>query len=63
MPTVHEQSAENDLVQIKDLVAKLYLNLNVQEHEKQKENEILNKLDTLRAEIEPLEKVFLLINL
>jgi hypothetical protein len=50
-------SGEKQLEMLRDLVAKLYLELNIEEHDKQKEIEILKKIETLKTELEPLEKV------
>lgn len=50
-------SSETQIEMLRDLVTKLYLDLNIEEHEKQKEIEILKKIETLRSELAPLEKV------
>ncbi len=43
--------------EIKSLVSKLYVAMNIDESEKNKEESILKKIDTLKIELEPLDKV------
>lgn len=57
LPTPAEVvTGEKQIEMLRDLVAKLYLELNVEEHDKQKEIEILKNIETLKTELEPLEK-------
>ncbi len=51
-----ETQAGNDLENIKKLVSKLYLHLNVEQFEDKREQEILKELEVLKNELEPLEK-------
>ncbi len=51
-----EVQANNDLEDIKKLVSKLYLHLNVEHFEDKREQEILKELEVLKNELEPLEK-------
>jgi hypothetical protein len=48
---------KNDLEEIRQLVSKLYLHLNVEQFESEREEKILKKLELLKSELEPLEKV------
>ncbi len=48
---------QNDIDGIKTLVAKLYLNLNIEEHERNAEQNIAKEIESLKNELEPLEKV------
>ncbi len=48
---------EKDIEEIKSLVSKLYVNLNIEEHEKHSEEKILKQMEKLKIELEPLEQV------
>jgi hypothetical protein len=52
-----ELNAKKELDRIKDLVSKLYLQLNVEHYEQEQEHKILRQLEMLKSEIQPLEKV------
>ena len=57
-----EAQSKKDLEDIRQLVSKLYLHLNIEQYEIEKEEQILKDLELLRLELEPLEKVGLQIN-
>ncbi len=48
---------KKDIEEIKSLVSKLYVNLNIEEHEKHSEEKILKQMEKLKIELEPLEQV------
>jgi hypothetical protein len=52
-----EAKSKQDLEEIRELVSKLYLHLNVEQFETEKEEKILKDLEMLRIELEPMEKV------
>jgi hypothetical protein len=49
--------SKNDLEEIKKLVSKLYLHLNIEYYEKNREQEIVKELELLKTELEPMEQV------
>lgn len=49
-------NTSNDLEEIKKLVSKLYLHLNVEQFENKREEEMLRQLEILTSEIQPMEK-------
>lgn len=49
--------SQKDLEQIRQLVSRLHLHLNVQQYELEQEQNILKQLEQLKSEIEPMEKV------
>lgn len=51
-----EKQSKNDLEEIRQLVSKLYLHLNVDHFEAKREQEIVTELENLKNEIEPMEK-------
>ena len=51
-----ELQRDSDLNELRNLVAKLYTQLNVGEHEAAREHEIAKRLEVLRCELEPLER-------
>jgi len=55
-PVELEVQAENDLENVKQLVSKLYLHLNVEHFEMKREHEILKELEVLKTELQPMEK-------
>lgn len=55
--TILDSEATQDLEKLKQLVSKLYLHLNIEQYEIEREQTILKQLETLRSEMEPLEKV------
>lgn len=48
--------SENDLVELRNLISKLYLNLNIEEFEKKKRDDLIKELEIYKNELEPLEK-------
>ena len=52
-----EAKSKKDLEEIRQLVSKLYLHLNVELFEIEKEEKILKDLEMLKIELEPMEKV------
>ncbi len=52
-----EAKSKKDLEEIRQLVSKLYLRLNIEQYDIEKEEKILKDLETLKIELEPLEKV------
>ena len=52
-----EAKSKKDLEEIRQIVSKLYLHLNIEQYEIDKEEKILKDLETLKIELEPLEKV------
>ena len=52
-----EAQSKKDLDEIRQLVSKLYLHLNIEQYEIQKEEKILKDLELLKIELEPMEKV------
>ena len=52
-----ELLAQNDLENVKKLVSKLYLHLNVEQFEDKREQEIVKELELLKMELHPLEQV------
>ena len=49
--------SQKDLEQIRQLVSRLHLHLNVQQYELEQEQTILKQLELLKSEIEPMERV------
>ena len=45
--------------EIRQLVSKLYLHLNVEQFESEREEKILKKLELIKSELEPMEKVII----
>lgn len=56
---IAEQS-KKELEQLRQIVSKLYLHLNVEQYELEKEQKILKQLELLKTELEPMEKVLLI---
>lgn len=54
--TDSEVESKNDLEEIRQLVSKLYLHLNVEQFETKREQEIVTELENLKDEIQPMEK-------
>ena len=52
-----EAQSKKDLEEIRKLVSKLYLHLNIEQYDTQKEEKILKDLELLKLELEPMEKV------
>jgi hypothetical protein len=52
-----EQQAKKEIEDIKQLVAKLYLQLNVEHYEIEQEQKLLKQLELLQTEIQPMEKL------
>ena len=52
-----ELQTRKEIDEIKQLVSKLYLQLNVEHYEIEQEQKILKQLETLKTELEPMEKV------
>ena len=52
-----EVQSKNDLEEIKKLVAKLYLHLNIEQFEAKREQEIIRQLELLKNELQPMEHV------
>jgi hypothetical protein len=52
-----ELQAKKEIEDIKQLVSKLYLQLNVEHYEIEEEQKLLKKLELLQTEIAPMEKV------
>ena len=55
--TSAEAQSRKDLEEIRQLVSRLYLHLNIEQYDIEKEEKILKDLETLKIELEPLEKV------
>ena len=49
--------ANQDLEQVRQLVSKLYLHLNITQYEAEKEAKIQSQIEQLKSELAPLEKV------
>ena len=49
---------QSNIDEIRTLVSKLYMNLNLHEYERNTEQNILKQIEALKVELEPLEKVF-----
>lgn len=47
---------------VRTLVSQLYESLNVEEHQLKKERDLLAKLEELKVKLEPLEKVWVILN-
>lgn len=58
-----EIDSKQQLEQIKELVSKLYLHLNIEQFEIEREQEILKKLEQLKSEIEPMERVITILKI
>ena len=58
-----EVKAKKEIEDIKQLVSKLYLQLNVEHYEIQQEQKLLQQLELLKSEIQPMEKVIKLVRL
>ena len=52
-----ELKSRNELEEIKRIVSKLYLHLNVEHFEAKREQQIIRELEILKTDIEPMEKV------
>ena len=52
--------AKQDLEDLKQLVSKLYLHLNVEQFETNREEKIAKELELLKIELAPMEKVSLI---
>lgn len=52
-----EDQAKKDLEEIKQLVSKLYLHLNIEQYETTREDKIVKQLELLKTELGPMEKV------
>lgn len=50
-------TAEHDLDEIRKLVSKLYLHLNVEQFENKREQEVVKELENLKLTLQPMEKV------
>jgi hypothetical protein len=57
LPDIEKLNKDQDVEEIKNLVARLYVALNIDENEKTKEDIILKEIEALKTELEPLEKV------
>ena len=51
--------AKNDLEEVKKLVSKLYLHLNVEQFESEREDKLIKQLELIKNELEPMEKVLI----
>jgi calcium uniporter protein, mitochondrial len=52
----NSSNSEHELIELKNLISKLYLNLNIDEFEMKKRDDLLKKLELYKNELEPLEK-------
>jgi hypothetical protein len=52
-----DESSKKELDDIKEMISKLYLNLNVEHYEKEREQKLLRQLEAIKLELEPMEKV------
>ena len=59
---VYKEKELERLAEIRVLVNQLYLALNVEEHVARKEKDMVQRLEELKTEIEPLEKVSFFFN-
>ncbi len=57
MTDIDQISKDQNIDEIKNLVTKLYIALNLEESEENKKNSILKEIEALKVELEPLEKV------
>lgn len=55
--------AKNDLEEVKKLVSKLYLHLNVEQFESEREDKLIKQLELIKNELEPMEKTRKLLEL
>ncbi len=49
--------AKADLEEIRKLVSKLYIHLNVEQFENEREQKIVKELELIKSELVPMEKV------
>ena len=56
-----ELQSKKDLEELKQLVSKLYLHLNVEQFETDREEKIAKELELLKIELAPMEKASLIV--
>jgi hypothetical protein len=53
----HPSESLTELSDVKNLVTRLYTSLHIEEHQLQREAQLLDRLHTIQAELQPMETV------